>query len=313
MIYQYEPSIKRSGCRDTLQNDLCHDRYKKVNDTLYCIVMLYGISIAYLDLNKKRLQHFLKGGKMMKKYLVVLTSLLLMFGMIGIAQADTITLNGTIRDFNAGGHFEATIDGLVKGLVANTLGADKNPVRTTKTTASMPGDLSLFNQWYNDVAGVNMAASLPIILDNGGAGNVYTYSNSSFFPIDGQLLGNEGRAHNFHFTYELHTNFTYQGGETFNFAGDDDLWVFINNQLVVDLGGIHSVVTGGVNLDTLGLTVGNNYDFDLFFAERHTTQSNFRIDTSIALQPNPVPIPAAVWLLGSGLLGLVGLRRKFKK
>lgn len=29
--------------------------------------------------------------------------------------------------------------------------------------------------------------------------------------------------------------------------------------------------------------------------------------------PNAVPIPGAVWLLGSGLIGLVGLRRKFKK
>ena len=29
--------------------------------------------------------------------------------------------------------------------------------------------------------------------------------------------------------------------------------------------------------------------------------------------PSPVPIPAAVWLLGSGLLGLVGIRRRFKK
>ncbi|MCE5262202.1 MAG: VPLPA-CTERM sorting domain-containing protein [Deltaproteobacteria bacterium] len=28
---------------------------------------------------------------------------------------------------------------------------------------------------------------------------------------------------------------------------------------------------------------------------------------------NPVPIPAAVWLLGSGLLGLVAIRRRFKK
>ena len=28
---------------------------------------------------------------------------------------------------------------------------------------------------------------------------------------------------------------------------------------------------------------------------------------------NPVPIPGAVWLLGSGLIGLAGARRKFKK
>ena len=37
----------------------------------------------------------------------------------------------------------------------------------------------------------------------------------------------------------------------------------------------------------------------------------FRIDGS--LTPSTVPIPGAVWLLGSGLIGLVGIRRKFNK
>ena len=72
----------------------------------------------------------------------------------------------------------------------------------------------------------------------------------------------------------------------FSFDGDDDLWVFINDELVVDLGGVHPAVSGSVDLDTLGLTIGETYDFDLFFAERHTTQSNFRIDTSIDLMQN---------------------------
>ena len=35
-------------------------------------------------------------------------------------------------------------------------------------------------------------------------------------------------------------------------------------------------------------------------------------DLVIAVKANPVPIPAAVWLLGSGLLGLVGIRRRKK-
>jgi hypothetical protein len=35
----------------------------------------------------------------------------------------------------------------------------------------------------------------------------------------------------------------------------------------------------------------------------------FQVTTSTA----PVPIPAAVWLLGSGLVGLIGIRRKFRK
>ena len=75
----------------------------------------------------------------------------------------------------------------------------------------------------------------------------------------------------------------YQGHETFTFVGDDDVWVFINNQLVIDLGGRHSQLTGSVSLDSLGLTVGSSYPLDVFNAERHTTQSNFRIDTTLAL------------------------------
>lgn len=106
--------------------------------------------------------------------------------------------------------------------------------------------------------------------------------------IPSKLGCTQGRSHNYHFTYELHSQFKYKGGEIFNFFGDDDLFIFIDGKLVTDLGGVHLPARASVNLDELGLTSGETYDFDLFFAERHTTQSAFQIETSIDLeQPSP--------------------------
>jgi fibro-slime domain-containing protein len=111
-----------------------------------------------------------------------------------------------------------------------------------------------------------------------------------WFPIDdgtpyATSFGNQGQPHNYSFTTELHTVFVYRGGETFSFSGDDDVFVFINNKLVIDLGGVHLREQATVQLDTLGLTQGQQYPLDLFSAERHTTESNMSFTTTIQLQP----------------------------
>jgi len=234
------------------------------------------------------------------------------------AAAAIINVTGTVRDFNDDHpDMEGVISGLVTGLVSPNLAADKNPDYIGSgggdaASGSIDGTAS-FDQWYENVAGVNLPALLTIPLDNTITPDpsVYTFISDAFFPIDGVLFDNQGRSHNYHFTYEIHTQFTYRAGQEFSFEGDDDLWLFIDDALVLDLGGVHGVLGGMVDLDSLGLTVGNTYDFDLFFAERHTTQSNFRIDTSIPARE--APEPATMLLITTGLIGFAGFRRKFLK
>jgi fibro-slime domain-containing protein len=213
----------------------------------------------------------------------------------------TLTLTGTIRDFKAkhesGGHpdFERNPStdknpnnvsfayGLDSSITTDTLGSDQKPVYKgyTKSTTTQAN----FDQWYRDVSGVNQRTQHSIVL-NKQADGTYKYSSTDFFPINNQLFGNYSNTNkNFHFTYEIHTKFTYRAGQTFNFSGDDDVWVYINGKKVIDLGGVHSSETKNVALSSIpGLTVGQTYNLDFFFAERHTTQSNFTITTNIPLE-----------------------------
>ena len=109
-------------------------------------------------------------------------------------------------------------------------------------------------------------------------------------PEDGK--GNGGR--NQHFCFESHANFRYKPNLKFNFRGDDDIWVFIDNKLAVDLGGTHLAAPGYVDLDyfmkkvaghsNLDEIVGKSFDIDIFFCDRRTTMSNVRIKTNMFIE-----------------------------
>jgi len=207
-------------------------------------------------------------------------------------QPNPPLLHTVIRDFTpqTNPDFEFNLRGQ-RGddpyIVGPVLAADGTPVysddpRVHTTTAST------FAEWYHDGPASIRIDDVTLQLESSAdRPGFFVYDKEPFFPIDGRGFGNYANyGHNYHFTLTTELTFRYTGGEIFSFTGDDDMWVFVNRHLAINLGGLHESESSSVSLDAhaseFGITLGDDYLIDIFFAERHTIDSDFKIETSVA-------------------------------
>jgi fibro-slime domain-containing protein len=142
----------------------------------------------------------------------------------------------------------------------------------------------VFDKWYRGILGVNQATGHAITLARDPEG-VYELLSDGFHPVDGRGFGNEGRAHNDFFTYTIRGAFEYAacGGQFVEFTGGDGTWLFIDDRLALDIGGVDPGVGQRIDLDRLDLVDGATYEIRLFYAQRGSAQSVFRLRTNLGI------------------------------
>ena len=229
-----------------------------------------------------------------------------------------ILSNGTLSSGKNAYVFDG---GFTTGVAANTANTDayRNSSQSAIVynkeldTISMSSALSKDQVYYQGLASTTRFPFLPVT----DAEGVYAgETKSPYFLDDGRgVMGvtKEGATfvnRNYNFAMAANGEFVYHYDEDlfFQFEGDDDVYLFINGELVLDIGGAHSITDVSLNVNDyvnwarkvlanpsnysaqqiarakkLNLKDGGKYTFDFYYMERHGWGSNCRIVSNIVV------------------------------
>ena len=186
---------------------------------------------------------------------------------------------------------------LEPGLVSGKLGADYLPVADGGSLTSNKGVKGdNFTRWFTAVDGKSKNIPSVLNLTYSETGSTFDYENEKFYPVDGLGFKDASEdGHNHLFTMSLGIPFRVlkSDEQTFDITADDDTWVYVDNKLVLDMGGIHEPIAGhlqitkdgevntGIGDEELaysGATIdGESAIIRVFHADRDSKESVFKM------------------------------------
>ena len=153
-----------------------------------------------------------------------------------------------------------------KGIVDGELDSSYLPVVVGGEAVVNRGLDSGFSRWFSQVDGQSKSygSTLGLVYDANTAS--FKYTSNEFYPLNGltmkategewnpktEIVNDDGNNHLFTLNLGVPIQVLANGSEKFEIMADDDTWVFVNNKLVIDMGGLHDAASAEFEIHSDG-------------------------------------------------------------